>query len=205
MKDSRDQVKKIYKPTIYRIILNVIYSFFGVILLFYLLTYFINNINVVILISLIFLICYYKIVIYDTYIIICIDDDKLIYKKRNKTKYYDINKCQFSAKIVNTTGDSGCVLYITDESGNFNSIDCELIGYSQFNNLLNDLKIIGDEARPIKIKTIMKLANINQLFFTKKLNLFKICKKGQNSPLPPKLLLNNYVFSRFLYTSITRA
>lgn len=156
LKDSRDQVKKIYKPTIYRIILNVIYSFFGVILLFYLLTYFINNINVVILISLIFLICYYKIVIYDTYIIICIDDDKLIYKKRNKTKYYDINKCQFSAKIVNTTGDSGCVLYITDESGNFNSIDCELIGYSQFNNLLNDLKIIGDEARPIKIKTIMK-------------------------------------------------
>ena len=156
LKDSRDQVKKIYKPTIYRIILNVIYSFFGVILLFYLLTYFINNINVVILISLIFLICYYKIVIYDTYIIICIDDDKLIYKKRNKTKYYDINKCQFSAKIVNTAGDSGCVLYITDESGNFNSIDCELIGYSQFNNLLNDLKIIGDEARPIKIKTIMK-------------------------------------------------
>lgn len=156
LKDSRDQVKKIYKPTIYRIILNVIYSFFGVILLFYLLTYFINNINVVILISLIFLICYYKIVIYDTYIVICIDDDKLIYKKRNKTKYYDINKCQFSAKIVNTTGDSGCVLYITDESGNFNSIDCELIGYSQFNNLLNDLKIIGDEARPIKIKTIMK-------------------------------------------------
>lgn len=156
LKDSRDQVKKIYKPTIYRIILNVIYSFFGVILLFYLLTYFINNINVVILISLIFLICYYKIVIYDTYIIICIDDDKLIYKKRNKTKYYDINKCQFSAKIVNTTGDSECVLYITDESGNFNSIDCELIGYSQFNNLLNDLKIIGDEARPIKIKTIMK-------------------------------------------------
>ena len=59
LKDSRDQVKKIYKPTIYRIILNVIYSFFGVILLFYLLTYFINNINVVILISLIFLICYY--------------------------------------------------------------------------------------------------------------------------------------------------
>lgn len=51
----------------------------------------------------------------------------------------------------------------------------------------------------------MKLANINQVFFDKKLNLLKICKKGQNSPLPPKLLLNNYVFSRLLYTSITRA
>ena len=102
LKDSRDQVKKIYKPTIYRIILNVIYSFFGVILLFYLLTYFINNINVVILISLIFLICYYKIVIYDTYIIICIDDDKLIYKKRNKTKYYDINKGSMSSSVGET-------------------------------------------------------------------------------------------------------
>lgn len=52
---------------------------------------------------------------------------------------------------------------------------------------------------------VMKLANINQVFFDKKLNLLKICKKGQNSPLPPKLLLNNYVFSRLLYTSITRA
>ena len=46
--------------------------------------------------------------------------------------------------------------FIIDEEGNMDYIDCELIGYSQFNNLLNDLKIIGDEAKPIKIKTKMK-------------------------------------------------
>ena len=99
---------------------------------------------------------YYKIVIYDTYIIICIDDDKLIYKKRNKTKYYDINKCQFGARIVNSTGDSECELNIVDEDNKTDYIDCELIGYRQFNNLLNDLKVIGKESKPIKIKTIEK-------------------------------------------------
>ena len=77
-------------------------------------------------------------------------------KNKNKIKSYDIDKCKFSAKIVTTNGDSECVLNITDENGNIDYIDCELIGFSQFNNLLNDLKIIGDEANPIKIKTITK-------------------------------------------------
>ena len=36
--------KKTYKPQIYRIILNIIYSILGTILLFYILTYFIDNI-----------------------------------------------------------------------------------------------------------------------------------------------------------------
>lgn len=156
MKHNDSQIKKIYKPKVYRIILNIIYSILGVGVLFYFLTYFISNLNIIILISLIFLICYYKVVIYNTYITIIIDNNKLIYKKRNKTKFYDINKCQFNAKVVTTNGDSECVLNIIDEEGNMDYIDCELIGYSQFNNLLNDLKIIGDEAKPIKIKTKMK-------------------------------------------------
>lgn len=156
MKYNDKQIKKTYKPKLYRIILNVIYSILGVIVLFYLLTYFISNINIIVMISLLFLVSYYKVVIYNTYVTICIDDNKLIYKNKNKIKSYDIDKCKFSAKIVTTNGDSECVLNIIDENGNIDYIDCELIGYSQFNNLLNDLKIIGDEANPIKIKTIMK-------------------------------------------------
>ena len=155
MKYNDKQIKKTYKPKLYRIILNVVYSILGVIVLFYLLTYFISNINIIVIISLLFLVGYYKIVIYNTYATICIDN-KLIYKNKNKIKSYDIDKCKFSAKIVTTNGDSECVLNITDENGNIDYIDCELIGFSQFNNLLNDLKIIGDEANPIKIKTITK-------------------------------------------------
>ena len=156
MKYNDKQIKKTYKPKLYRIILNVVYSILGVIVLFYLLTYFISNINIIVIISLLFLVGYYKIVIYNTYATICIDDNKLIYKNKNKIKSYDIDKCKFSAKIVTTNGDSECVLNITDENVNIYYIDFELIGFSQFNNLLNDLKIIGDEANPIKIKTITK-------------------------------------------------
>lgn len=156
MKSNNEQITKIYKPRLYKIILNIIYSILGAIVLFYLLTYFIRNINIIILISLIFIVCYCKVVIYNTYITLLIDNNKLIYKKRNKTKLYDISKCEFSAKIVNTNGDSECVLNIMKEDGNIESIDCELIGYSQFNDLLHDLKITGDEAKPVKIKTILK-------------------------------------------------
>ena len=70
--------------------------------------------------------------------------------------YYDINKCQFGARIVNRTGDSECELNIVDEDNKTDYIDCELIGYRQFNNLLNDLKVIGKESKPIKIKMIEK-------------------------------------------------
>ena len=74
MKYNDKQIKKTYKPKLYRIILNVVYSILGVIVLFYLLTYFISNINIIVIISLLFLVGYYKIVIYNTYATICIDD-----------------------------------------------------------------------------------------------------------------------------------
>ena len=77
-------------------------------------------------------------------------------KKGNKIKCYDINKCQFGARIVNSIGDSECELNIVDEDNKTDYIDCELIGYRQFNNLLNDLKVIGKESKTIKIKTIEK-------------------------------------------------
>ena len=148
--------KKTYKPQIYRIILNIIYSILGTILLFYILTYFIDNIYIISLIPFLFLVFYFKLVIYNNFITIYIDDNMFKYKKGNKIKCYDINKCQFGARIVNSTGDSECELNIVDEDNKTDYIDCELIGYRQFNNLLNDLKVIGKESKPIKIKTIEK-------------------------------------------------
>ena len=83
--------KKTYKPQIYRIILNIIYSILGTILLFYILTYFIDNIYIISLISFLFLVFYFKLVIYNNFITIYIDDNMFMYKKGNKIKCYDIN------------------------------------------------------------------------------------------------------------------
>lgn len=153
---NQSDSKKIYKPKAYRIILNVIYGILGMIVLAYLLTYFISNINIIILISILFLIIYFKWVIYNTYIIIYIDNNQLIYKKRKEKKEFDIEKCSFNAKITSSTGDTECTLNIIDEQGTPHWLDCELIGYSKFMDLLNDLKIVGDNANPIKIKTLKK-------------------------------------------------
>ena len=153
---NQSDSKKIYKPKVYRIVLNIIYGVLAMLVLAYLLTYFINNINIIILILILFLIIYFKWVIYNTYIIIYIDNNHLIYKKRKEKKEFDIEKCSFNAKITSSTGDNECTLNIIDEQGNSHWLDCELIGYSNFMNLLNDLKIVGDNANPIKIKTLKK-------------------------------------------------
>lgn len=153
---NQSDSKKIYKPKVYRIVLNIIYGVLAMLVLAYLLTYFINNINIIILISILFLIIYFKWVIYNTYIMIYIDNNHLIYKKKKEKKEFDIEKCSFNAKITSSTGDNECTLNIIDEQGNSHWLDCELIGYSNFMNLLNDLKIVGDNANPIKIKTLKK-------------------------------------------------
>ena len=153
---NQSDSKKIYKPKVYRIVLNIIYGVLAMLVLAYLLTYFINNINIIILISILFLIIYFKWVIYNTYIMIYIDNNHLIYKKKKEKKEFDIEKCSFNAKITSSTGDNECTLNIIDEQGNSHWLDCELIGYSNFMNLLNDLKIVGDNANPIKIKILKK-------------------------------------------------
>ena len=79
---NQSDSKKIYKPKVYRIVLNIIYGVLAMLVLAYLLTYFINNINIIILISILFLIIYFKWVIYNTYIMIYIDNNHLIYKKK---------------------------------------------------------------------------------------------------------------------------
>ena len=79
-------------------------------------------------------------------------------KEFEKLFQTEIEICNILSKIIIEMGGDAKYYSSTKKflNGNIDYIDCELIGYRQFNNLLNDLKVIGKESKTIKIKTIEK-------------------------------------------------
>jgi len=86
---------------------------------------------------------YVWLVIINNIITIEVDDKTLTIKKGKKTDIYDIATTAVRAKIVTSTygrssagSDTECSLYLTRPGEEEVLVDCELIGISHFNELL---------------------------------------------------------------------
>ncbi len=143
---------KVYKSRIHRIIINIVFCFFAAVLVLFIANIWFSEI-ISALLAVLFIIAYIWLVIINNFITITVDDEYLTVKKGRKEKKYIINDCSFRAKIVSSSGDSSCYLYVTEKNGKEEDIDCELIGRKNFENLMNDLRIIGDNAPVTKLKT----------------------------------------------------
>ena len=145
-------MEKIYKSRIYRIIFNFLcgaaLSFF----VFYIAQIWLTQLTSIIITILVFL-SYIWLVIWGNFITIIINDKELIVKNGKKEDKYEFSKYYFRARTVSSRGDTECSLYAIDENGKETHIDCELIGISQFRQLINDLKL---DVGVNKINTIKK-------------------------------------------------
>ena len=78
-----------------------------------------------------------------------VTDETLTVVKGKKIDEYNIEECAMKARIKN---NDILTLYVTDSNDNTKSYDLSLLGYKQFQKLIEDLTIIGDKSEPITLK-----------------------------------------------------
>ena len=60
-----------------------------------------------------------------------------------------MDECAIKAKIKN---NDILTLYVIDSNENTKSFDLSLLGYKQFEKLIEDIRVIGDEAESITLQ-----------------------------------------------------
>ena len=140
-------MKHTYKTRIYRVLVNAAMGLALALIVGFIAGFFIPSNIVRALVFIAVLAGYVWLVI----ITIEVDDKTLTIKKGKKTDVYDIATTAIRAKIVTSTygrssvgSDTECSLYLTRQGEDEVLVDCELIGISHFNELLENLGITGD-------------------------------------------------------------
>ena len=78
-----------------------------------------------------------------------VTDDTLTIVDGKKVYEYELDECAIKAKIKN---NDILTLYVIDSNENTKSFDLSLLGYKQFEKLIEDIRVIGDEAESITLK-----------------------------------------------------
>ena len=140
-----------YKARIYRILVNIAMGLAVAAVISAVAGFFISSNIIRALIFIAVLAGYVWLVIIGNLITIEVDEKTLTVKKGKKTDVYDLATTVVRAELVTTTygrsragSDTSCTLYLTRQGEQEVSVDCELIGVSQFNELLGNLGITGD-------------------------------------------------------------
>ena len=143
---------KRYKPRLFKTVISLITGLFAVLFIGFILSRFIVDTTYgVIILALIYLFFAYSTILQNK-ITIIVDNDKLILEKGKKEEVFPFNEYEFSYYEVNGSKS----LIVTDEAGKQEEIDCDLLSYKDYESLLEDLCLIGDNQRVIKIKTKRK-------------------------------------------------
>lgn len=79
---------------------------------------------------------------------VIVTDRTVTFQKGGKTESYEIEQCLFRAR----SGNSGCYLYVVDTEGKEHNYDVSMLGYSQFHSCIEDIGIIGEKAKPIRLE-----------------------------------------------------
>ena len=83
---------------------------------------------------------------------IIVDNNILIYLYKGKKKEFNINL--YAIKAV--SGDSGQELTLIDKDGKKEELDCDFLSSYQYNDLLNEIGIIGEKQQSIEIEVNRK-------------------------------------------------
>ncbi len=145
-------MEKVYKTSTVRVIWNAVLGLFSGALAWFIAGFWLDmtqSILVGVGIYILFLI----LVVFGNMITLIVKDNKLIYKKGRKVREFDIDKSSFHARTTTDGMDKQYEITVTDENNNRFFIDCELIGGRQFGQLLDDLKITGDDQKITKLET----------------------------------------------------
>ena len=140
--------ERIYKSTSFQfvkelIMLVIACAFLGFILHFFVQLY--VNVIVVAIVGIVSL--YFT--LSDKKLYVKVTDETLTVVKGKKIDEYNIEECAMEARIKN---NDILTLYVTDSNDNTKSYALSLLGYKQFQKLIEDLTIIGDKSEPITLK-----------------------------------------------------
>lgn len=144
-----------YRPKAYRIVLNLFYGIGASIVAYFIAGIWLNPLGCT-LVAIAIALLYGWLVIWNNMIEIRVDQGILHVRQGKKTRSFNIDECSFEARTRTSSGDTECRLTITDINGQVDFVDCELIGVNQFMALIEDLKIIGDDAPVQTLETKRK-------------------------------------------------
>ena len=148
---------KVYKPLLYRIILNFVSGLVGAALVSVIIValFFKNSSSIWFFVLMaVFYVVYLYLVVFSNMMSIEVTENELILRKRNKEEHFPFSEYTFSAEIHTSRNTSTeRTLWANRADGSRESIDCELIGGTQFEALMEDLGITGDNASVTKLET----------------------------------------------------
>lgn len=143
---------KIYKPSIYRYLINFIMGLFMGFFVLMISSLFLKE-KLALILSIIIFIIYLVTIIFGNIYIFIVDHKKLTIIKGKKEKIYDfsdVNKYEVSYKIVN--GSKYLLIYEGSNESPKERISCDMLSSKDFYSLLNDLGVIGKNQKIEKIK-----------------------------------------------------
>lgn len=148
---------KIYKPLLYRIILNIVLGIFAAVVGSLIITaLFFKDSSVIwfFVFAVLIYIAYIYLVIISNMMNIEVTDTELVLKRKRKEEHFPFSEYSFSAEIRTSRNSSTeRTLWANKADGTRESIDCELIGGTQFEALMEDLGITGDDVPVTKLET----------------------------------------------------
>jgi len=163
MKEEK-MATKVYKPLLYRIILNVVLGLFGAGVGSAIITaIFFKNHSIIwfFVFAIAIYVGYLYLVVISNMMSIEVTENELVLKKKKKEEHFPFSEYSFSAEIRTSRNSTERTLWDSTErtlwankaDGSRESIDCELIGGTQFEALMEDLGITGDNASVTKLET----------------------------------------------------
>ena len=150
---------RVYKPLLHRILLNIVLGIFGAGVGSLIITaIFFKNSSVVwfFVFAVAIYLVYLYLVVFSNMMSIEVTENELILRKRNKEEHFPFTEYSFSAEIHSSRNSTERTLWANKADGSRESIDCELIGGTQFESLIEDLGMTGDSATVTKLETKTK-------------------------------------------------
>lgn len=148
---------KIYKPRLYRIILNIVLGIFAAVVGSLIITaLFFKDSSVIwfFVFAIAIYVGYLYLVVISNMMNIEVTDTELVLKRKRKEEHFPFSEYSFSAEIRTSRNSSTeRTLWANKADGTRESIDCELIGGTQFEALMEDLGITGDDVPVTKLET----------------------------------------------------
>ena len=148
---------KVYKPLLYRIILNVVLGLFGAGVGSAIITaIFFKNHSIIwfFVFAIAIYVGYLYLVVFSNIMSIEVTENELVLKKKKKEEHFPFSEYSFSAEIRTTRNTSTeRTLWANKADGTREAIDCELIGGTQFEALIEDLGMTGDSTTVTKLET----------------------------------------------------
>lgn len=140
--------ERIYKSTSFQVVKELVLLIVACAFLAFILHFFVKDYINTIVVAVVFVFSL-AMTLKDRKLYVKVTDDTLTIVDGKKVYEYQLDECVIKAKIKN---NDILTLYVIDSNENTKSFDLSLLGYKQFEKLIEDIRVIGDEAESITLK-----------------------------------------------------